>query len=601
MSLSILALLTVRNESDYIHQCLTHLIGQGIQVCLIDNGSTDDTVAKAAAFLNTGQLQIKHLPYKGYFELSSILENEVRLSKEIKADWYMHHDADEIRYAPEGMGRLSEAIESVDKQGFNAINFDEFVFLPPENQHPNNLFNNYEKEFTDYYYFSPRPLHRLNAWKRIGPDVDLVTSAGHKVNFNGINIYPVSFTLKHYIGLSKNKIIAKYAGRVYSVDEMLNRNWHGARAHFSQTKIKWPSSDELKSTAMLNSQNLDKSNPLTSHPFLINVQSRPIEQIDKLQKRKLSIRHPINRLKEKLAQSNIMPLTTKPVPFIVGVMRSGTTLLRLMLDAHPNLAIPSETRFFPAITPLISKEEITPEEIINTLTSVNTWPDFELNPDELLKRMKEQNVRDTSSAMRIFYKSYAERFKKKRWGDKTPYYGLHMDQLSILFPEARFIHIIRDGRDVALSTKGLWFDLGKNIEEIAVNWMSRIRQTRQLAQLVPHYMELRYEDLITEPEMALRKISKFIHLPFHPAMLEYHQTANNRLDEFKSRYSENGEVSVSKEQRKAAFKLASTPPQKNRIERWRNELTREQTEQFESIAGTLLKELNYTLISGINE
>jgi hypothetical protein len=308
-------------------------------------------------------------------------------------------------------------------------------------------------------------------------------------------------------------------------------------------------------------------------------------------------RQPLYRFREQLAQRGIWPLPHKPAPFVVGVMRSGTTLLRLMLDAHPDLAIPSETRFFPAINSLITQKQMAPVEAVSILKSVNTWPDFELDSEKLIKSMDAQQINTPSNALRHFYQAYAARFNKPRWGDKTPYYGLHMDQISLLIPEARFVHIIRDGRDVALSTKGLWFDLGKDIEEIAVNWMSKIRQTRQLAQLVPHYLELRYEDLIHQPEQTLRKICQFIHLPYHPKMLEYHRTAETRLDEFKTRYSNEGDIIVSKEQRKSAFKLASTPPQKNRIERWRNELTPEQIAQFEAIAGTLLLELNYPLVS----
>lgn len=598
MPLSVLALLTVRNESNYIKQCLNHLISQGISVCLIDNGSTDDTLEKASAFLPSGFLRIETLAYNGCFELAKILENEVRLSKQIPADWYMHHDADELRYAPNGMGTLREAIETVDKLGFNAINFDEFVFLPPasstiETQAP----CNYEQSFTDYYYFAPRPQHRLNAWKNTGKPIDLITEAGHRVKFEGVNAYPESFILKHYIGLSRAKIIAKYANRVYSMDEILSRHWHGARAHFAQTEVKWPEQSALKQVNRGQDLTLDKSAPLMTHPFLSSTESRPIEQADILLKRKTQYRSPISRLREQLAQSGAWPLQIKPAPFVVGVMRSGTTLLRLMLDAHPDLAIPSETRFFPAINSLINQATATPTEVVSILESVNTWPDFELNSEELIKSMLTEHINTPSNAVRSFYKNYALRFNKARWGDKTPYYGLHMDQISLLIPEARFIHIIRDGRDVALSTKGLWFDLGKDIEEIAVNWMSRIRQTRQLAQLIPHYLELRYEDLIHNPEQTLRKICRFIHLPYNPQMLEYHRTAETRLDEFKTRFSHEGDILVSKEQRKSAFKLASTPPQKNRIERWRNELTIEQIKKFESIAGPLLLELNYSLVS----
>lgn len=597
MPLSILALLTVRNESDYISHCLRHLIDQGLSVCLIDNGSTDDTVQKASEFLSTGKLRIEHLAYNGCFELANVLKNETRLTKLIHADWYMHHDADEIRYAPAGMGTLQEAIEIVDKEGFNAINFDEFVFLPPTlSDRPPVCEVNYEDYFTDYYYFSPRPHHRLNAWKNTNKPVDLISEAGHQVKFEGLTIYPKSFTLKHYIGLSKQKIITKYASRVYSIDEMLNRRWHGARAHFNQTEVVWPAPTMLK-TISSPGDLLDKTSPLTTHPFLNSEESREIERADELYKIKYDSQKPLQRAKEKLAQVGILSLKVNPAPFVVGVMRSGTTLLRLMLDAHPELAVPSETRFFPALNPLVNKKTATPYDVVSILESINTWPDFELEAEDLLQNMTARGINTPGAALRMFYQSYAQRFNKLRWGDKTPYYNLHMDQISLLIPEARFIHIIRDGRDVALSTKGLWFDLGKNIEEIAVNWMNRIRQTRQLAQLVPHYIELRYEDLISAPEQTLRKICKFIHLPFSPLMLEYHHTAKDRLDEFKTRYSTNGEILVSKERRMSAFALASTPPQKSRIERWRNELTTEQILKFEAIAGPLLGELGYDLLS----
>ncbi|MCT7967819.1 glycosyltransferase family 2 protein [Laspinema sp. D1] len=96
----VVALLTVRNEERYLGRCLEHLYSQGIEICLIDNGSTDKTLDIAQSFLGRGVFRIEHFPFKGCFELEKILLNEEKLAVEIDADWFIHHDADEIREAP---------------------------------------------------------------------------------------------------------------------------------------------------------------------------------------------------------------------------------------------------------------------------------------------------------------------------------------------------------------------------------------------------------------------------------------------------------------------------------------------------------------------
>ncbi len=593
MSLSIVALLTVRNESPYISTCLQHLISQGVDICLIDNESTDNTVALAEPFLGKGLLCIEKIPYRGCFELAEILRNEERLAKKLDADWYIHHDADEIRYAPKSMGSLKEAIAQVDKEGYNAINFDEFVFLPMEDTCDYKL-GNYEQTLKHYYHFFPRKNHRINAWKNFSVKIDLVAEGGHRIIFEGRKIYPENFILKHYIGLGRRQLIRKYAGRVFSVEEMFTRGWHEARATFSATEIRWPEVSNL--LVADDPQSLDTSDPQATHPFLNDDDARPISNARLLLEKKNQLKSEMTRMSEAMVRAKAKN-NPRPVPFVVGVMRSGTTLLRLMLDAHYDLAIPSETRFFPALTPLFEREQVSPSELLDVLTSINTWPDFEINREQLQLEMEAAGIASAADGLRFFYSSYAKRFNKQRWGDKTPYYGLHLDQISTLFPEARFVHIIRDGRDVALSTKGLWFDLGNNIEEVAANWVSRIRQTRQLAQLVPHYLEIRYEDLVSQPEAVLKRVCRFLHLPFDASMLNYHVEANLRLNEFKPRYAADGGLVLTQARRKEAFLLTNEPPQTNRVARWRKECTTEEVKIFEEIAGDLLRELDYPMLT----
>src|SRR4030067_2275128 len=108
------ALLTVSNEELYLTRCLEHLMSQGIETCLIDNDSTDRTLEIARKFLGRGVFRIEHLPFRGYFDLQNCLQNNERLANEINADWFILHDADEIRQAPNPYKTLLEGIEDVD-------------------------------------------------------------------------------------------------------------------------------------------------------------------------------------------------------------------------------------------------------------------------------------------------------------------------------------------------------------------------------------------------------------------------------------------------------------------------------------------------------
>lgn len=206
--------------------------------------------------------------------------------------------------------------------------------------------------------------------------------------------------------------------------------------------------------------------------------------------------------------------TVDPSPFIVGVGRSGTTLLRLMLDAHPELTIPPETHFLPKAANVCNRAA-TPDlhwAFCEVLTSSVTWNYFGLDEETLERRVANVEPFDTGEALRTFYQLYAERFEKPRWGDKTPLYVRKMRLIQSLLPEARFIHVIRDGRDVALSNIPLWF--GPNsIEEAAHWWQNWIREAREQSQGLDAYLEIRYEDLVLDTVPTLKKVCDFINLP----------------------------------------------------------------------------------------
>src|SRR5215211_8339519 len=218
-----------------------------------------------------------------------------------------------------------------------------------------------------------------------------------------------------------------------------------------------------------------------------------------------------------------------PAPFIVGVPRSGTTLLRLMLDAHPDLAIPPETHFIPAVIRACRKGADA-DGVAEAIKGHRRWADFGLAEDDLVARLHRIEPLEAGPAIRAFYELYAEQHGKPRWGDKTPGYATKMRRIQRALPEARFIHVIRDGRDVVLS-RARKSRRPKPVGLVAKRWKRRVIATRNRSRSVRHYTEVRYEDLVTDTEPELHRVCEFAELGFDPAMLSYHEHAANRLRE----------------------------------------------------------------------
>jgi len=260
--MKVVALLGVRNEALYLPICLEHLYRQGVETCVIDNGSTDKSKDIARSFIGRGVFRIDDIPYNGQYEWEVILKYKEKLALELDADWFIHHDADEIREAPIPYKDLLQGIENADNKGFNAINFDEFVFLPAA---PDEHFEgkDFLKEMRYYYYFNKRPLHRVNAWKKTMLKIDLATSGGHRVVFDGQKICPEHFILRHYIALSKEHLIKKYSTRAYSRREVNELGWHTERAGFDANKLIMPNKEELKQLSA--DGNWDRSDPWKDH------------------------------------------------------------------------------------------------------------------------------------------------------------------------------------------------------------------------------------------------------------------------------------------------------------------------------------------------
>jgi len=235
-TLSICALLAVRNEAHYLRHLLPRLAGESIDVVLIDNGSNDDSAALYARHMGNPILQVVNLPYRGHFSLSEQLGIKQQVQDRLPHDWILHHDADEILEHRESGKSLRDAIEEADAAGANALNFEEFVFLP-EPGAPTPPLADYSRHLR-YYFFAPQS-NRLNrAWKRRTP-LSNHQSGGHCLAGDQLRLFPQNHILRHFIVLSQAHALEKYLHRTFDPRD-LGYQWHGNRLSFTSDNLRIP-------------------------------------------------------------------------------------------------------------------------------------------------------------------------------------------------------------------------------------------------------------------------------------------------------------------------------------------------------------------------
>lgn len=279
-------------------------------------------------------------------------------------------------------------------------------------------------------------------------------------------------------------------------------------------------------------------------------------------------------------------MTAERPIFVVGVHRSGTTLLRFMLNSNPRIYIPPESDFVPRFfgrnphSPL-NRQRIAwlLDVIFDRYRLVKEWQGEPPDPAEFAAKMAEPTP---AAFLDTLYSRYARQHGAQRWGDKTPIYASYMDLIGSIFPAAQFVHIIRDGRDVALSMLDKWGkkELHVDIYFTARNWVRRIRQAQASGtRLGPdRYYEMRYEPLVEDPEGELRPLCRFLGEDYVPEMAEPHHLGRRQFEE--------GDFHAAVRQ----------PPSTVRIGRWRTEMPTPDLRLFQHIAGPLLAELGYEVV-----
>lgn len=276
--------------------------------------------------------------------------------------------------------------------------------------------------------------------------------------------------------------------------------------------------------------------------------------------------------------------TARPI-FVCGCPRSGTTLLQLMLHAHPRIAIPPETRF--VLEGYRIRREFGDLRDPERRRALARWivdrpasrfADLCLDPAEVIEEIV-AGPATLGTAMGVVFRAYARRFGKPRWGDKRPAYVANLATLTRLFPTAQIVHIVRDGRDCVASLKRMpWHHDG--VYQAISGWAQAIDHGRWAARaLGSHtYHEVRYEHLVRDPERELRSLCDYLGEEYAPAMCDPASLADVAVPERKTWHARTRQR-VTTEQ----------------VGRWRHDLTATEVRLCEAVLGERLRGHGYEL------
>lgn len=274
--------------------------------------------------------------------------------------------------------------------------------------------------------------------------------------------------------------------------------------------------------------------------------------------------------------------------FVVGAPRSGTTLLQRMLRSHPNISSPTgESHFFiPLLQNADKYGDLSEIENLRALLRHmhERWAEF-LDTDFHGLKFDASTVADTihsrgatqmPQVLQTLFLLNAEGEGKSRWLDKTPYYIHHMHTLHRIYPDAQFVHIVRDGRDAVLSMLERAADIRVfNFDAGARLWKRYVEAGRKAGRELPEsqYLELRYEDILDDPARNVTRLCDFLGEPFSETVIDFQKSRDPNTK----------------------TPLLKQGLQKQNREKWRTAMSPRQIRTFESVAGETLQACGYEL------
>ncbi len=274
--------------------------------------------------------------------------------------------------------------------------------------------------------------------------------------------------------------------------------------------------------------------------------------------------------------------------FIIGRERSGTTLLRSILHAHSYISIPPESTFIWDLFPIYGNcqhwTENTYRQFIKDLNLDVRFRLWGLDNSLLLKELTALGNRTTYQAVcQRVLACYNLQDKNERplWvGDKNPAYTFFQKELHFLFPQARFIYIVRDYRDVLTSLWPLDFET-RWTAAMCYRWTLGYHKFLVMKELYPdQFYLLRYEDLVAQPESELKKLLHFLKLPWDDTLMNYHRKTKKLLGQLPGRLT-------------PYLANLDQPVNPSRIGQWKTFLSKKQVKIAEAICSDLGSSLGY--------
>jgi hypothetical protein len=260
-------------------------------------------------------------------------------------------------------------------------------------------------------------------------------------------------------------------------------------------------------------------------------------------------------------------VASTPAPvFIGGAQRSGTTLLRVMLDSHPAIAAGPELHLAAAL----ASRRRAPWRRLSEQLAAYPWWSTVATPAPTRDPAAQREL------VEALMRAYLERTGKRRWVEKTPSNVFHFVYLRRLYPEARFVHCVRDGRDAVCSLLGTtWFRPRWRPRALAatLKWLLAVRIGRASARrLAGAYLEVRYESLVDDPERTLRAVLEFVGESWDDAVLGFHAHPHDWTD---------------------GGQQVTRPISSSSVGRWQRDMPRRQQLLFRLLAGRTLARLGY--------
>ncbi|MDP2722969.1 MAG: sulfotransferase [Bacteroidales bacterium] len=231
-----------------------------------------------------------------------------------------------------------------------------------------------------------------------------------------------------------------------------------------------------------------------------------------------------------------------PFFFIVGRPRSGTTLLRTLFDANPHVAIPPESQFvvnlYPKYGSVTTWNQSLLMEFIQDVQKQWLFSTWKIAEEELkvalLPLTGDHSYGDICKEVYLKYNSIFSKDEILFFGDKNPGYTIYTELLSKIFPGAKFIHIIRDYRDHFVSVRNVDFELPM-VSLVVFKWRLFVKHFRKMVEKYPDtHLEIKYEDLVTDPEQEMKRLCRFTGIPFDPQIFDFYKQADQDHEMAKS-------------------------------------------------------------------